>query len=198
MPDAYTLEDYMSGNTTESILECLTFLQHESERRRTTDYRISIVFGRGSRQVCVGDDLELANPDTEKTRRKRWWERIEEATDQRRLPFPLYKPSIITCLSVGRHGDEFELCIRYSVGGDNQLVTTTFTSRRGLSGSGNTIKAIKIHRVKPLEVRRPSDPFLTYYPQELLGQAAGCAPSPTQYADLITQGGRRRRAARLH
>lgn len=187
MPDAHMLEDYMSGNTTESIIECLTFLYHEPERRRVTDYRISIVFGRGAREVCVGDDLELANPHTGKVRRKRWWERVEEVFEQHRLPFPLYEPATISSLSATRHGDGFELSVRYFVGGHEQLVSTTFTARRGLNAGGNSIKAIKIHRVKERKLERPENPFMESYPEPVpLPRRSG--PSPTAYADLLTQG----------
>jgi len=171
MPANYTLEDYMTGNTCETIMECLSFLYQEPESRRHNNYRVSIVFGRGSKQICVGDDLELANPRTNKVPKKRWWQHIEKAADQRRLPFPLYQPAVVVAVSTTRYGDEYELTVRFSEGdeGSERLISTTFTARRGLNAGGNSIKAIKIHRLCEVEldfatemVNAPS-PFLECY-----------------------------------
>lgn len=147
MPYTETLKDQMIGNTLETILECLCFLYNESSRSRAEQYKVSIVYGRGKEQISLGDDLELANPNTNKVRKKRWWERNEKPTDQLRLPFPSYQPAKIIGMYHDHYEDAYDLQIQYKDNNATCQTVTKFSARRGLRGGSHNIKAIKIHRV---------------------------------------------------
>lgn len=161
MPYKNTLTDQMSGNIPEAIHECLYFLYNEAHRGRGGQFRVSIIYGSGRSQISIGDDLELADPDTCKVRKKRWWE--HKVANQPRLPFSLYQPAKILTVSTGQYGNSFELQIEYKDDeGTKHCVVTRFNMGDGLQASGRGIKAIKVHRIERQwfeTEEEKSDPF---------------------------------------
>jgi hypothetical protein len=144
----------MTGNTPATIHECLGYLSLNSTRNQRKLSRVSIVFGSGESQVRVGDDLEVADFETRKVHKKRWWERYD--TSQLKLPFALFLPAKILALDCcdDPYENMYRLLISYK-DSDNieREVVTRFDPDSWPLTSSFGIKAIRVHRI----VDQPED-----------------------------------------
>lgn len=140
-----------TGNTYDTVNDCLGFLFRKGTPLRETQYRVSLVCEREGKLSCVGDDLELASDG--KTVKKRWWQQND--TNQRKLPFLLYHPATIVSLVVSRNGggwrdDTFALEFAY---GDEHLVVEH-------GGAYHCIQALRVHQIiTPAVEACRDDPF---------------------------------------
>ena len=145
----------MTGNTQQSIYDCLYFLYRRRPQSRSSDYRVSLAYRKNGTLFYVGDDLEIADPRTGKTVKKRWWERGDPS--QLRLPFSLYQlATVVSLIRINQDCEEdtFQLEIQHAGG----HISTGY--RYGLCGPG--VKAIRVYqateRPNPEETQ-PSNPF---------------------------------------